>query len=58
MLDLVKDERHLATYDQVIKELAQQMLDVPTSMFGAGRAKGIRWKKEYRMDFDEHQIRR
>ena len=51
LLVFMKEKEHFETYDQVIKHLAEMHAHIPKSMFGA--LKGARWKKEYRMDFDD-----
>ena len=52
MLDLLKEERHTKTYDQLIRQLLEKQSRVPESMFGA--IKGLKkWTKADRMDFHE-----
>ena len=44
MLHILKEKEHAATFDQLIKELVQEKMKVPRSMFGA--VKGWKWNKE------------
>ena len=57
MLDAVKEEEHMESFDALIRNILQSREPVPRSMFGKGRGKGLQWKKEYRMDLDEHHLR-
>lgn len=58
LLDMLKEESGADSFDTMLKTIVKEKLALPASMFGAGKAKGIRWKKEYRADFHEHEIPR
>ena len=51
VLERLKEQQHAASYDQIIQQLVQKQNKVPTSMFGA--LKGLKWKKEDRMETHE-----
>ena len=51
MLDLIKEEDGSPSFDQVVADLAQSRLHLPSSM--AGAIKGMRWKKTDRMETRE-----
>ncbi|MEK6874694.1 MAG: hypothetical protein AABX52_03015 [Nanoarchaeota archaeon] len=48
MLEILKAQEHAASYDALLLNLLQVHTNMPKSMFGAD--KGIKWKKEFRMD--------
>jgi predicted CopG family antitoxin len=58
MLDTIKDEEKAASFDDVVKKLASEHLDIPTTMYGWGKGKDIGWKKEHRGEDRELPIRR
>ena len=51
MLDSLKEEGEIESFDELIRGLVRKHTRVPKSMFGAD--KGMRWKKSDRMDFHE-----
>ncbi len=53
MLEKIKQEGGLVTFDNVIAELAKEKLDVPRSLFGIGKGKISEFKKEDRLKFHE-----
>ncbi len=51
LLDILKKKEQATSYDLVIQKLAKARTGISKSMFGA--AKGLKWKREDRLDFDE-----
>lgn len=52
MLQMLKEEEHATSYEEVIRQMLDERLNVPKSMLGA--LKGFRWKKsEDRLQFHE-----
>ena len=53
MLERIKVTEDLPTYDDVIADLAKERINVPDSMFGKGKGKISRFKKEDKLKFHE-----
>ena len=51
LLAFVKKREQASSYDEVILHLAKEHVHVPASLFGS--AKGLKWKKEDRLQFRE-----
>lgn len=51
MLELLKKKEKAASYDQIIQHLVKSHTHTPTTMFGA--VKGLTWKKEDRLRFND-----
>ena len=51
LLSKLKTQEHAASYDEVILHLVKKKTKSPPSMFGT--AKGMKWEKENRMEFNE-----
>ena len=52
MLDMMKEEKRIRTYDLLLEHLLQSEVTVPNSMFGA--AKGLKkWSRKDRAEFHE-----
>ncbi|HLD04117.1 MAG TPA: hypothetical protein VJG90_00200 [Candidatus Nanoarchaeia archaeon] len=52
LLEMVKEQKEAASYDEVIKTLLKKDMKIPDSMFGVD--KGLKWnKKTDRMKFHE-----
>lgn len=53
MLEKIKEMENRPTFDDVITELVKDRLKVPSSLFGKGKGKISRFKKEDRLKFHE-----
>jgi len=53
MLEKIKQTENLFTFDDVITELAKDKLNVPKSIFGKGKGKISKFKKEDRLKLHE-----
>ncbi len=51
LLHRLKEKENLKTYDYVIQKLLQKKKQFPSALFGS--AKGMKWKKEDRLEFNE-----
>ena len=52
VLDSVKNQEHLASYDETINHLLHTHLDIP-DMFGYTKTRPLRWSKKDEMDSHE-----
>ena len=53
MLEKIKEIENRFTFDDVIAELVRDKLKVPTSLFGKGKGKISKFKKEDRLRFHD-----
>lgn len=51
LLEILKQKEHAKTYDHVIQNLLRKQQQLPTSLFGS--MKGMKWKKEDRLELNE-----
>jgi len=51
LLQLLKEKEHADSYDKVLQQVLKKQIPAPKSMFGT--LKGIKWKKQDKMELHE-----
>jgi len=53
MLEQIKELENISTFDDVITKLAEEKLSIPKSLFGKGKGKISKFKREDRLELHE-----